>query len=78
MTRTTITPSDNHIVLPVPEKYAGKKIEVLMFDVEEVSMESNPVNTQLKPSQLRGFLSQDTAEALHQHVYQSRTEWDTL
>lgn len=78
MTRTTITPSNSNIVLPVPEKYIGKKIEVLMFDVEEVTLESTAANTKLKPSQLRGFLSNDTAEALHQHLQQSRNEWDTL
>lgn len=78
MTRTTITPSHNSIVLNVPEKYIGKKIEVLMFDVEEVSVEHSNSNTKLKPSQLRGFLSKDTAEALQQHVQQSRNEWGTL
>lgn len=49
-----------------------------MFDVEEVALESNATNTKLKPSQLRGFLSKDTADALQQHVKQSRNEWDTL
>jgi hypothetical protein len=77
MTRTTITPSNSNIVLPVPEKYIGKKIEVLMFDVEEVALESMTANFKLKSSQLRGFLSKDTAEALHQHLQQSRNEWDT-
>lgn len=47
------------------EKYIGKKIEVLMFNVEEVIVDST---TKLKPSQLKGFLSKDTAEALHQHT----------
>jgi len=78
MTRTTITPSDSNIVLSVPEKYIGKKIEVLMFDVEEVALESTAASTKLKPSQLRGFLSKDTADALQQYVQQSRNEWDTL
>lgn len=78
MIRTTITPSNSKIVLPVPEKYIGKKIEVLRFDVEEVTLESTGANTKLKPSQLRGFLSDDTAEALHRHLQQSRDEWDTL
>ena len=49
-----------------------------MFDVDAVTLESTADNTKLKPSQLRGFLSNDTAEALHQHLQQSRNEWDTL
>jgi len=74
MTRTTIIPSKSHVVLEVPEKYIGKKIEVLMFDVEEVNSETTAGNTKLKPSQLRGFLSNDTAEAMQQYVQQSRNE----
>ena len=78
MTRTTITPLKSNIVLTVPQKYLGEKIEVLMFDVKEVTLGPAATNTNLKPSQLRGFLSNDTAEALHQHTQQCRNEWDTL
>lgn len=77
MIRVTITPTDINIVLPVPERYIGKKIEVLMFDVEEVTLESTDESSKLKPSQLRGFLSQDTVEAMQQHLQQSRNEWDS-
>jgi len=78
MTRTTITPTENNIVLPVPERYIGKRIEVLMFDVDEVNLEFTAESATLKPSQLRGFLSADTAEAIQQHLQQSRNEWDSL
>lgn len=78
MIRTTIIPANNNIVLPVPEKYVGKRIEVLMFDVEEVAGETNTASKKLKPSELRGFLSGATAEAMQQQVQQSRNEWDTL
>lgn len=40
MTRMTIRPTQSRIVLSVPEKYIGKKIEVLMFDMDEVNLES--------------------------------------
>lgn len=78
MTRTTITPSSSNIVLAVPEEYIGKKIEVLMFDVEEVILQTSASGNKLKPSQLRGFLSKETAQSLQEHVQQSRNEWDTL
>ena len=78
MIRTTIIPPDNNIVLTVPEQYIGKKIEVLMYDVDEVSSDAPVPATRLKPSELRGFLSSETADALQQHVKQSRNEWDTL
>ena len=47
-----------------------------MFDVEEVTVEQSDNITKLKPSELRGFLSKDTAEALQQHIQQSRNEWE--
>jgi hypothetical protein len=75
MIRTTITPTETNVILPVPENYIGKKIEVLMFDVEEVATEKTA--SKIKPSQLRGFLSVETAEALLQNIQQSRQEWDT-
>ena len=78
MIRTTIIPSNKSIVLVVPEEYVGKKIEVLMFDTEEVNQPSELTVNALKPSQLRGFLSKDRAKAMQQHIEQSRGEWDTL
>lgn len=77
MIRITATPTDSNIVLSVPERYIGKRIEVLMFDVDEVNLESRTESPKLKPSQLRGFLSADTAEAIQQHLQQSRNEWDS-
>ncbi len=53
----------------------GKLIEVIAFEVEE-SADQSPTKT--KPSKLRGFLSAKSAESLHQHINQSRDEWDTL
>ena len=78
MIRTTIIPSNKNIMLVVPEEYVGKKIEVLMFDTEEVNEASEVTGSPLKPSQLRGFLSKNTAEAMQQYIEQSRNEWDIL
>jgi hypothetical protein len=78
MTRTTITPSSSNVLLAVPEKYIGRKIEVLMFDVDEVTTQPVTSTNKLKPSQLRGFLSKETAENLQKHIQKSRNEWDTL
>lgn len=78
MIRTTLIPTENNIVLEVPEYYIGKTIEVLIFDTAEIHHKESEVSSPLKPSQLRGFLSQDSAKSLQQHIGQSRTEWDTL
>lgn len=74
MIRTTIIPSNKNIMLVVPEEYAGKKIEVLMFNTEEVNEASEVTGSPLKPSQLRGFLSKSTAAAMQQYIEQSRNE----
>ncbi len=78
MTRTIIIPSKSNIVLPVPDNYIGKRIEVLMYDVAEVMPQPEIAAPALKPSQMRGFLSKDTAEAMQEYIKQSRDEWDTL
>lgn len=78
MIRTTLIPSNNNIVLTVPESYVGKKIEVRIFDVEEVGPAGEIAGSPLKPSQLRGFLSKETAETMQQHIEQSRNQWDSF
>ncbi|TKK67771.1 hypothetical protein FC093_13555 [Ilyomonas limi] len=74
MIRTTITPIDTNITLSVPESYVGKKVEVLMFDTDEVKNKVEPI---MKPSALRGGLSKETAEKMQQYIQQSRDEWNT-
>lgn len=62
-------------MLVAPEEYVGRKIEVLMFfDAEKVNEVLEVTGSPLKPSQLRGFLSKNTAEAMQQYIEQSRKE----
>jgi hypothetical protein len=74
MIRTTITPVDTSITLSVPENYIGKKVEVLIFDTEEVQ---NNEKSSIKPSSLRGGLSKETAKKMQQYIQKSRDEWDS-
>lgn len=78
MIRKTLIPTDYNILLEVPESYIGKRIEILMFDTEEVNQQKIESSRPSKPSQLRGFLSKESAEAIQQKIEQSRNEWDTL
>ena len=77
MIRTTIIPDNHNVSLLIPDDYIGEQIEVLIFKTEEAhSLKKEEQPLQLKPSQLRGFLSEDTAKAMQEYVTQSRSEWN--
>lgn len=40
--------------------------------------EEDDNTAELKPSQLRGILSTETAEAMQKHIQKSRDEWDII
>ncbi len=71
MTKTFITPENNNIFLSVPEEYIGKKIEVLMYAVDEV----DELKTETTMAEFEGILSEDEANQLQEYVKQSREEW---
>ncbi len=45
------------------------------MDIIKILDEPSQKDKQLKPSELRGFLSKDKAEAFLSHVEKTRTEW---
>lgn len=73
MTKTTITPENNSVLLFIPENYVGKKLEVLMYEVEELTENKNSQKTM---SAYKGILTREEAEQLQEYVKQSREEWD--
>lgn len=76
MVRTIITPKNNTVLLTLPDNLVGRKVEVIAFALEEETTQH--ISENLKPSQMRGFLSAASAEAMQQHTEQSRNEWDTF
>jgi len=62
----------------LPDELVGKMIEIIAFEIKEDEYNVKPETPKLKPSQLRGFLSEKSAELMHKHVNESRAEWDTL
>src|ERR1700743_754292 len=77
MIRAILKSNQNNLTLTLPDDLVGKLIEVIAFVVEEVPV-AKSVTQELKPSQMRGFLSKKSAAAMHEHINQSRAEWDTL
>jgi len=75
MVRTILKSDKNDLTIVLPDNLVGKLIEVIAFEIKEEKTQKQP---KLKPSQLRGFLSAKSSESMHDHINQSRSEWDTL
>jgi hypothetical protein len=43
MIRTIITPDSEHITFPIPEKYVGTELEIIIFPLKDVSPTANIV-----------------------------------
>ncbi len=59
MTKTVITPENNSILLSIPKEYVGKKIEVLMYAIDELSESASQPKTM---SLYKGILTQEEAD----------------
>lgn len=75
MIKTVVTPQDNQLILHIPSAYLGKKVEILLYALDEVEEEKkNTPNKSL--SDYRGFLSESDYQSLNRHIQQIRNEWD--
>lgn len=74
MIRTVIRPDKKYIKLDIPAAYVGKEIEITYLPLNEVNKESSKPKKTMKD--FWGKLSDETAEKLHEHVAQSRDEWE--
>ena len=72
MIRTSMIPQHTDILLSIPSKYIGKKIEVLLYSVEEI-IEESPQKVTM--SDFWGKLSDESAKKLHETVNEMRNEW---
>lgn len=73
MLRTSITPEQRDILLSVPQEYVGKKIEVLMYAIEEIVEE---LPRKVTMADFWGKLSDESAQKIHANVKQMRSEWE--
>ena len=73
MIRTIITPQQADVLISVPPQYIGKKLEVLLYAVEEITEEVAPPATM---AQFWGILSDEAAQDLREASIRSREEWD--
>ena len=78
MIRAILKSNKNDLTITLPDNLVGKLIEVIAFELKEENNITDLKQQKPKPSQLRGFLSKKSSESMHDHINQSRSEWDTL
>jgi hypothetical protein len=76
MIRTILKSNKNDLTITLPDNLVGKLIEVIAFEIKEEKDIAKTGAQKTKPSQLRGFLSKKSSDSMHDHVNQSRAEWD--
>ncbi len=74
MVRTVLTPDKAAVLLAIPPQYIGKKLEVLLYAVEELTETAQP-NTM---AQFWDTLSDESAQDLRTQIEASRQEWDRI
>lgn len=75
MYKTTVIPTNAQIF--IPNYYVGKKIEVLVYTVDEVTTEINTETvSKRKPSDFVGCISKDKAKQMLIDIDQNRDEWN--
>jgi hypothetical protein len=76
MVKTSITPEQTDIHLSVPKNYVGRRLEVLLYPVDELTDEFAEELPRKKPSDFAGTLSQEEGKKFHKYLKQARKEWD--
>ena len=74
MLKTVITPQESAYSLKIPSHYIGKKLEVLLYAIEELS-ETRKTNRK-QPSDLFGTLSVQEGKEFQKYIAESRLELD--
>lgn len=74
MVKAILTPDNNRVHVDIPQQYIGRKLEVLLYPIDElIEQEKQPVTMK----QFKGTLSKEDTEKLLEEVAKSREEWDT-
>lgn len=76
MIKTIVTPEQTDIHLFVPQSYVGRKLEILLYPVDELTNEVAEVLAKKKPSDFAGTVSKEEGEKFHEYLKQARNEWD--
>jgi len=77
MIRTVLTPESEDISIHLPLRYVGKKIEVFLYALEELT-EEEPIKKVINNAALRGtlHLTDEQYNNFQQYAKEIRKEWD--
>ena len=75
MIKTIAIPQNNSYNLAIPNKYIGKKIEILFYSLDEV-MEEKVLSPKKTMADLWGKLSEETGNELNEQVEEGRKGWE--
>ena len=75
MVRTLITPQQQNISILVPQNYVGRKIEVLLYAVDEL-IEDQKAARPNNAAKYKGIFSKEEGENFNEYLKQARNEWD--
>jgi hypothetical protein len=75
MIKTVTILKDNTYSLSIPDGYIGKKVEILMYALDEVA-EEIAVPSKKTMGDFWGSISDATARELHKSAEESRDNWE--
>lgn len=75
MIKTIAIPQNNSYNLAIPNKYIGKKIEIIFYSLDEV-MEEKVISPKKTMADLWGKLSEETGNELNEQVEEGRKGWE--
>ena len=75
MIKTVVTPHKNSYNLAIPDHYIGRKIEILLYALDEVSEEEN-ILPKKSMADFSGIISENDYQTLKAHTKKARKEWN--
>lgn len=75
MIKTIAIPQSNNYNIALPNSYIGKKIEILVYALDEVA-EEKATTPRKTMADFNGILSENDYQSLKEHTDQARNEWN--
>ena len=72
MIKTSLIPQSTNILVTIPKKYIGKKVEVFIYSDDEIMLNEQP--HKLSMADFWGKLSDESAKKMHENITILRNE----
>lgn len=78
MIKTVTIPQKNSYNLAIPNNYIGKKIEILVYALDELT-DQNTAPEKIKLSdKYKGIITKEQGQNLNDHIKQMRNDWNNI